>query len=90
MPTKTVINVGTGDVQEVELTSAEIAQRVQDQVEHDAQKKKEYRINRGNEYPSSTDLLDALAKKEAEAGDSDEWDALMVARAAVKKKYPKE
>jgi len=75
-------------VQEVELTSAEIAQRVQDQVEHDAQKKKEYRINRGNEYPSSTDLLDALAKKEA--GDSDEWDALMVARAAVKKKYPKE
>ena len=88
MPTKTVINVSTGDVQEVELTSAEIAQRVQDQVEHDAQKKKEYRINRGNEYPSSTDLLDALAKKEA--GDSDEWDALMVARAAVKKKYPKE
>ena len=88
MPTKTVINVATGDVQEVELTSAEIAQRVQDQVEHDAQKKKEYRINRGNEYPSSTDLLDALAKKEA--GDSDEWDALMVARAAVKKKYPKE
>ena len=87
MPTKTVINVGTGDVQEVELTSAEIAQRVQDQVEHDAQKKKEYRINRGSEYPSSTDLLDALAKKEA--GDSDEWDALMVARAAVKTKYPK-
>ena len=87
MPTKTVINVATGDVQEVELTSAEIAQRVQDQVEHDAQKKKEYRINRGNEYPSSTDLLDALAKKEA--GDSDEWDALMVSRAAVKTKYPK-
>ena len=87
MPTKTVINVSTGDVQEVELTSAEIAQRVQDQVEHDAQKKKEYRINRGSEYPSATDLLDALAKKEA--GDSDEWDALMVARAAVKTKYPK-
>tara|TARA_R110002110_G_scaffold407257_1_gene628053 strand:+ start:79 stop:408 length:330 start_codon:yes stop_codon:yes gene_type:complete len=47
----------------------------------------EVRAKRAYEYPSFGDLFDSLAKKEA--GNSTEWDALMVARAAVKTKYPK-
>jgi len=47
----------------------------------------EVRAKRAHEYPSFGDLFDSLAKKEA--GNSTEWDALMVARAAVKTKYPK-
>ena len=40
------------------------------------------------EYPSLGDVIDALFKKEA--GDSTEWDALVVSRDAVKAKHPKE
>ena len=46
-----------------------------------------YAQKRLAEYPSFGDLFDSLAKKES--GNSTEWDALMVARAAVKTKYPK-
>ena len=46
-----------------------------------------HKAKRLAEYPSFGDLFDSLAKKEA--GNSTEWDALMVARAAVKTKYTK-
>jgi hypothetical protein len=46
-----------------------------------------YSKNRQSEYPRVGDVLDALYKKEG--GDSTEWDALGVTRAAVKTKYPK-
>jgi|TARA_R110000765_G_scaffold55693_1_gene110280 hypothetical protein len=47
-----------------------------------------YAQKRLAEYPSFGDLFDALSKKEA--GNSTEWDDLMIARDVVKKKYPKE
>jgi len=47
-----------------------------------------YDEKRRFEYPSVGDMLDALVKKEG--GDSTEWDAIVVARAATKTKYPKE
>jgi hypothetical protein len=47
-----------------------------------------YREKRILEYPSLGDIVDALFKKEA--GDSTEWDALVVSREAVKAKHPKE
>jgi len=40
------------------------------------------------EYPSLGDVIDALVKKEG--GDSTEWDAIVIARASVKTKHPKE
>ena len=46
-----------------------------------------YSKNRQSEYPRIGDVVDALYKKEG--GDSTEWDALAVSRAAVKTKYPK-
>ena len=39
------------------------------------------------EYPSLGDVIDALVKKEG--GDSTEWDAIVIAREAVKTKHPK-
>ena len=45
-----------------------------------------YRDHRFLEYPSLGDMVDALVKKEG--GDSTEWDALVVKRAAVKTKWP--
>jgi len=47
-----------------------------------------YRDKRSLEYPALGDVIDALIKKEG--GDSTEWDAIVVARAATKTKYPKE
>jgi len=47
-----------------------------------------HREKRMLEYPSLGDMVDALVKKEG--GDSTEWDALLVTRAAVKTKHPKE
>jgi hypothetical protein len=46
-----------------------------------------YSKNRQSEYPRIGDVVDALYKKEG--GDSTEWDAIAVSRAAVKTKYPK-
>ena len=46
-----------------------------------------YSKNRQSEYPQIGDVVDALYKKEG--GDSTEWDAIAVSRAAVKTKYPK-
>ena len=46
-----------------------------------------YKERRILEYPSLGDVIDALVKKEG--GDSTEWDAIVIARAAVKKKHPK-
>jgi hypothetical protein len=45
-----------------------------------------YRDSRYLEYPTLGDMVDALVKKEG--GDSTEWDALVVKRAAVKTKWP--
>ena len=47
-----------------------------------------YKEKRILEYPSLGDVIDALVKKEG--GDSTEWDAIVIARAAVKTKHPKE
>jgi hypothetical protein len=47
-----------------------------------------YKEKRLLEYPSLGDVIDALVKKEG--GDSTEWDAIVIARAAVKTKHPKE
>ena len=47
-----------------------------------------YREKRSLEYPSLGDMVDALVKKEG--GDSTEWDAIVIAREAVKTKHPKE
>ena len=47
-----------------------------------------YREARIIEYPNLGDIIDALGKKEE--GDSTEWDAIVIARAAVKTKHPKE
>ena len=47
-----------------------------------------YRESRKIEYPTLGDMVDALVKKEG--GDSTEWDAIVIARAAVKTKHPKE
>ena len=47
-----------------------------------------YREKRILEFPSLGDVIDALVKKEG--GDSSEWDAIVVAREAVKTKHPKE
>jgi len=46
-----------------------------------------YKESRVLEYPSLGDVVDALVKKEG--GDSTEWDAIVIARAAVKTKHPK-
>ena len=46
-----------------------------------------YKESRLLEYPSLGDVIDALVKKEN--GDSTEWDAIVIARAAVKTKHPK-
>ena len=46
-----------------------------------------YREKRILEFPSLGDVIDALVKKEG--GDSSEWDAIVVAREAVKTKHPK-
>ena len=46
-----------------------------------------YREKRILEYPGLGDVIDALVKKEG--GDSTEWDAIVIAREAVKTKYPK-
>jgi hypothetical protein len=46
-----------------------------------------YKESRVLEYPSLGDVVDALVKKED--GDSTEWDAIVIARAAVKTKHPK-
>jgi len=48
---------------------------------------KSYKEDRLSEYPTVGDVVDALYKKEG--GDSTEWDAIAVSRAAVKTKYPK-
>ena len=47
-----------------------------------------YREKRILEYPGLGDVIDALVKKEG--GDSTEWDAIVIARASVKRKHPKE
>ena len=47
-----------------------------------------HREKRILEYPSLGDVIDALVKKEG--GDSTEWDAIVIAREAVKTKHPKE
>ena len=47
-----------------------------------------YREKRVLEYPSLGDMIDALVKKES--GDSTEWDDLVILRATVKTKHPKE
>ena len=46
-----------------------------------------YKESRVLEYPSLGDVIDALVKKEG--GDSTEWDAIVIAREAVKTKHPK-
>lgn len=46
-----------------------------------------YAENRVHEYPKIGDVIDALFKKEA--GDSSEWDALVISRTNTKNKYPK-
>ena len=46
-----------------------------------------YKESRVLEFPSLGDVVDALVKKEG--GDSTEWDAIVIARAAVKTKHPK-
>ena len=45
-----------------------------------------YKESRILEYPSLGDVIDALVKKED--GDSTEWDAIVIAREAVKTKHP--
>ena len=47
-----------------------------------------YKESRVLEFPSLGDVVDALVKKEG--GDSTEWDAIVIARAAVKTKHPKD
>ena len=47
-----------------------------------------YDIMRKKNYPSVSDIIDALFKKEA--GDSTEWDTLATQRQTVKNNYPKE
>ena len=47
-----------------------------------------YREARIIEYSNLGDVIDALVKKEG--GDSTEWDAIVIAREAVKTKHPKE
>ena len=47
-----------------------------------------YDLRRKREYPSVSDIVDALFKKEA--GDSSEWDALAAERQTVKNNHPKE
>ena len=47
-----------------------------------------YKERRVLEFPSLGDVIDALVKKEG--GDSTEWDAIVIARAAVKTKHPKD
>jgi uncharacterized protein YfkK (UPF0435 family) len=44
--------------------------------------------NRVSEYPSLSDIADAIFKKEA--GDSSEFDAIAKLRQEIKTKYPKE
>ena len=46
-----------------------------------------YKESRVLEYPSLGDVVAVLVKKED--GDSTEWDAIVIARAAVKTKHPK-
>ena len=45
-----------------------------------------YRESRKIEYPTLGDMVDALVKNEG--GDSTDWDALVVRRAATKTKWP--
>ena len=47
-----------------------------------------YREKRLLEYPSLGDMIDAWAKKDS--GDATEWNDLLLRRATIKTKYPKE
>jgi hypothetical protein len=84
----TVVNVSTGEIQEIPLSEEEIAAVEAALVDFAAEKVKyeqtKYQRQRAAEYPPMSDYLDGIVK-----GDQAQVQAYIDACLAVKAKYPK-
>jgi hypothetical protein len=83
MTHKTIINLETKEIKQVQLTEQEIILDNQ-QALINKSKHKEYQIKRENEYPDLREYLDGIVK-----GDQVQIDKYIADCLAIKTKYPK-
>jgi hypothetical protein len=82
---KTIIDVTTGEITQLPLSDAEMAEIAQEQATKNAElARTQYQRDRAKEYPSATDYLDGIVK-----GDQAQVQAYIDACLAVKARYPK-
>jgi hypothetical protein len=84
MTHKTIINLETKEIKQVQLTEQEIILDNQ-QALINKSKHEEYQIKRENKYPDLREYLDGVVK-----GDQAQIDKYIADCLAVKAKYPKE
>jgi hypothetical protein len=84
----TVVNVSTGEIQEIPLSEEEIAAVKAAELRASAEKvnyeRTKYQRQRAAEYPPMSDYLDGIVK-----GDQEQVQAYIAACLAIKAKYPK-